>query len=347
LHQLAGTHAASRGFLPEPLGREARKPAASVPSTPPAGCGQSGKACEEAWKSMDVPFLSTPPGSCGAGSKAFVEEVRDENMPPDDQETIPTPRTFQLQSGPGGDGSRTDPLAPTVKALTVTTMRSFWENQVNQVASARDSGAAKGGASPSATPGRPHGLLFRRSQSASAVRRPGALAVGRLRKEVTRQQKLMEDSSALLEELTTRIRGLLPEEALRGRRNSSSDSGASTEADRDEREEEDEELQLLRAYNQSSSALWRMQRQTVRLLLEHIDRLGLSEPGGLAAAAGLAAAGMTPVHRRGVARTTSGSRAASGSPAPRVAPLQLPPPGGPGADSRTVEEPAGEPDLGA
>mmetsp|Transcript_105619 Transcript_105619/g.308871 ORF Transcript_105619/g.308871 Transcript_105619/m.308871 type:complete len:221 (-) Transcript_105619:47-709(-) len=220
-------------------------------------------------------------------------------------------------------------------------MRSFWENHVNQVAgSRRDSGAAKGAASPSAGPGGPCGRRFRRSQSASAGRRPGGLGTGRLRKGLTRQQRMMEDSSALLEELTARVRGVVPEDAaaaLRGGRSSGSDSEATTEPERDEREEEDEEVALLRAYNESSNALWRMHRQTIRLLLEHLDRLGLASSDTAAATAAVAPplGCSTPVHHRG-------GRAASGSPAvSRVVPPVAP------AEPRAVEEPAGEPGLGA
>merc|ERR1719336_141528 len=181
-----------------------------------------------------------------------------------------------------------------------------------------------------------HGRL-RRSHSESLPRRTGRQATQRLRKEMSRQKKLMEDSSALLDELTARIRrtGVQLDDSFWS---SGSDSEAMTEPDRDEREDEDEETALLRACNESSTALWKMHRQTVRLLLEHLDRLGFGSGVGsgpigathglLPGSGGGVGGGGTAAHQREALLRSLGNSGGGGggSPPPPagVTPLRLP-----------------------
>jgi len=152
---------------------------------------------------------------------------------------------------------------------------------------------------------------------------------------MSRQKKLMEDSSALLEELTARIRrtGMQLDDSFWS---SGSDSEATTEPDRDEREDEDEETALLRACNESSTALWKMHRQTVRLLLKHLDRLGLGNSGGsgpvgasnglLPGSGGGVSGGENAAQQRELLLSSLGNGSVGGSPPPPagVTPLRLP-----------------------
>jgi len=197
------------------------------------------------------------------------EEGNDENAPPDN-ETMPTPRMFEVQNAEvqQGEPGHSDPLAPTIKVVTkVKTMRSFWENQTR--AASHDTGSPKDSLGVRNASNAQGGWQPCGRRSLSFPRKGTS---NRVRKDIAKTQKLMEDSSALLEELALRVRGT-GADVLRGGESgtsSSSDSEAITECQGDD---DCEEVSLLRAYKASSSSLWRAHRQTVRLLLTHLDKI--------------------------------------------------------------------------
>jgi len=260
--------------------------------------------CRDVWRCQTSEVLADEAETERLSAGAKRETVGDENAPPDD--TLPTPRTATLQDG----RQRSDPLAQTVKSgtlssgITVTTMRSFWETKARSGSrEARDSlgasGTPRSGRSGSALGGgSPRGAAEKggdscRSHSASQPRRQGGTSA-RLRRDLAEQQKLMDDSNALLSQLTLRIRGNSQAVAEDSRRSSGSESEAPTEAERETEGNEGASVLrgFVRTFRQSTSSLWKTHRQTVRLVLEHLDGLypspqagGAGHGGALAVAA--------------------------------------------------------------
>lgn len=95
-----------------------------------------------------------------------------------------------------------------------------------------------------------------------------------MHKDMVQQQKLMEESSALVVELADRVRGVVDVGAAEGalacagQRSGSCSGDEATASDL-----EDDEAALLRAYYETNVNLWKVHRQTVQLLLEHLDKL--------------------------------------------------------------------------
>lgn len=232
--------------------------------------------------------------------EGFGEAIGDENVPPD--ESLPTPRAAMTPP----HVAQSDPLAQTVKSATVTTMRSFWETKTRPAREARDSlggtprsgrscrSSAKDGCSPRGAVQQAQGAPCgergapdeRRSHSASVPRRQGAAAAARFQRDIanfTEQQKLMEDSTAQLLQWAMRLRrGTDAVSEDSPRRSSGSESEPPSEVDHDEESDEGPSMlrPLVKAFRESTSAIWKNHRQAVRVMILHLDRLYPKPQGG-------------------------------------------------------------------
>lgn len=313
-----------------------------------------GSGCRRALAASGrTPELASRDVRCCSGNRGRKREAYDENSPPDD--SLPTPRTFQVQSSNlqlGAELGHLDPLARTVKVVTtVTTMRSFWENQtrntLKEVTSPKEALRPRRGSGNSGRGGN----VLRSATSVPASRRGGA--VNRMERDVARTRKQLEGTSALLEELAQRLYST-DAEVLLSPKSSDSDSEVLTDVGTEELD--DEEIAFLRAYQESSSVLWKVQRQTVRLLLAHLDKVGsehqdvgalcspLSHMAGFASPIAALAATGSPLCSPGRTRQElDGARLCESQHNPRL--LRRVIDTRDGADSKVLEEPAREPDI--
>lgn len=284
------------------------------------------------------------------------------------EELLPTPRLFQAlrekENGSGNDESKklsgsqeiSDPLAETVKAqATVTTMRTFWESQARKEAASSPKETVR------PTRSSVDGARRRSTMSASGAASRRCHSAQRVRQDIAKAQRQLEGASELLAQLTHRIQGVETDSVLTAR-SPSSNSESDLQLDATREVDEDDDLAFMRAYRESSSALWKVQRQTVRLLLSHLDKAGVEYPGfgaalgahlatGSPPPAGTLRAGGSPLLyspvQRGPADGEAGEQAKPSPPTLLQGKNRVMGPSRKSLDLKCVEEPAREPDISA
>jgi len=194
--------------------------------------------------------------------KHHLPAASDENQPPSES-LVPTPCTSEACAVETGNP---DPLAQTVMTIgAVSTMRYFWENKTRLSSGGKDGDSSCQGTRP------------RRSCSSIPSRQTG---LRRLKSDISRLQSHVAESKSLVEQLEIRVRGahaLSPPSLLSDGSPSSSLNGSSSDSgDSSKDGEEHEGILVWKAFNQNTSALWKIQNKTMQLLLEHMDRTSIT-----------------------------------------------------------------------
>jgi len=177
---------------------------------------------------------------------------KDENQPPAES-MVPTPRTFQVTGQQAGD---LDPLAQTVKK-TVSTMRCFWEKKARLSA---------GGSKESQEVLKP-----RRSQSEHPRSRW-------IRKEIAWLQSHTEQQKEFCDQLFARVRGpgapadLSSNESPESKSSNSFESDLSGGSASKTVEEDESMISTVKTWRQTASQLRKVNRKTMDLMLELLDR---------------------------------------------------------------------------
>lgn len=201
------------------------------------------------------------------------QEVCDENVAPG---SIPPASCLQVQHKNGNidvESGLSDPLSRTLKAVaTVTSMRTFWESQMHS--------SSKENLQPRVGTAERHAKTGNSSTISIGCLHRG-LSTRDMQRDIVHMQKELEGTSEMLEQLTRRLHDVEANSlSILTSQSSNSELEEFTDAAKsEEEEEEDEELAFMRSYRESSSALWRVQRQTVRLLLMHLDKVIAERPG--------------------------------------------------------------------